>query len=884
MSPTNINSLIQDQAQAAISAATIPNSTTTDDNLRQHAALANLFKSLSNLASGGQHHPQQLPQQQQPLSLISEHLPSVDTSNRAHSFISTTTLASTSDNADAKKIATSLQSVVAAAVMQRQLVNVAMNQNQQHSQPVLFPHQTTNSMRAQVTSGQPLQMPASQRQPLPPQQTSINSLAFSSNQLSTAYAFLDQLPGQAHEPDLDVQLSSQSALNNQSNLNQRINYCTICNKELCNKYFMKTHMLKMHGINLEMEQSICESNDVDNGNNDANSVNGDDSSNRDSADDCSQSAKNTWSAEQSQTLLKDRQQGKSSIQSSSKSTQSNSQNTKTNSPNKQATSVLNGFAGNSMGGVVCDICNKELCSKYFLKVHKQNTHGIMTEYQDAGQFVYPFVNPLTGSNPFLPIGTVPLNPLTGPATTNALAFNGTSLNYHQGDQSNSVSKSSGSKRARLDHSKSEVGPISGLTPKDESLIATSTASMDKYPFDPLYRLMAAQQQPATPAATFDKIAASQMSAMMCFGAMSPFGPSAGISPTMVVELILRNQHLFDRKTNNNRSMLDKNRDKNNNDSKQKVFSKNSKESNNSRYFTHYTEACPMCDRRFKSIKWLKTHMMNDHKQEIGAYMQMMIQNFCPTKNQQQAAASHMSESNSCYPMNFACNQMAQNQHQHLPDYQQSQSQPPTSLMSSTSNNQPFDQTGQLNIIQTYLDQQRQALLHKQNQQQHHHQIQLQLQQQQQHHHQQLQQQQMFNMCLESNQTPILKLGSPLVNPSNTQETLIISSSSSTAKTATSPQSHTGEPSIGQDEQQNNQLDLSLKFNHSINQSDCSSEVGTEYAVRQKDSLDCNQTCETQNYSDEDSSTRSSFGREEVLKDNVGNSALKSRVEATSGSN
>ena len=66
------------------------------------------------------------------------------------------------------------------------------------------------------------------------------------------------------------------------------NYCNICNKELCNKYFMKTHMQKMHGINL---------------------------------DDYPREAANS-------------------------------------------------------GGVICDICQKELCSKYFLKVHKSNTHGI----------------------------------------------------------------------------------------------------------------------------------------------------------------------------------------------------------------------------------------------------------------------------------------------------------------------------------------------------------------------------------------------------------------------------------------------------------------------------------------------------------------------------
>merc|ERR1711860_418170 len=32
-------------------------------------------------------------------------------------------------------------------------------------------------------------------------------------------------------------------------------YCDICKTELCNKYFMKTHMLKMHGINIEANNS-----------------------------------------------------------------------------------------------------------------------------------------------------------------------------------------------------------------------------------------------------------------------------------------------------------------------------------------------------------------------------------------------------------------------------------------------------------------------------------------------------------------------------------------------------------------------------------------------------------------------------------------------------
>ena len=78
-------------------------------------------------------------------------------------------------------------------------------------------------------------------------------------------------------------------------------YCEICKKELCNKYFMKTHMLKMHGINIE---SIT------------GPIGG----------------------------------------------------------GGQASSAPMGMSG----GVSCHICKKELCSKYFLKVHMQNSHGIVT--------------------------------------------------------------------------------------------------------------------------------------------------------------------------------------------------------------------------------------------------------------------------------------------------------------------------------------------------------------------------------------------------------------------------------------------------------------------------------------------------------------------------
>jgi hypothetical protein len=163
------------------------------------------------------------------------------------------------------------------------------------------------------------------------------------------------------------------------------NYCNICNKELCNKYFMKTHMLKMHGINI------------------------------------------------------DEQPGEAA----------------------QASTI---------GGVTCDICQKELCSKYFLKVHKQNTHGIYEE-------------------------------------------------------------SSGKE--------SRSGGASG---RSGSLTVSSSDVLTESPNEKENSAIAAR----------------------------------GIDP---------------------------------------------KDTNN-RYFSHYTEVCPMCQRRFKSIKWLKTHVLNDHSDGLSP-MNMM---------------------------------------------------------------------------------------------------------------------------------------------------------------------------------------------------------------------------------------------------------------------
>lgn len=279
-------------------------------------------------------------------------------------------------------------------------------------------------------------------------------------------------------------------------LPQRVNFCTICNKELCNKYFMKTHMLKMHGINLKLDDNVAKTSGVE----------------------------PSPEVEEAQSLVpaggdRDRYHKRQSTSTLCK------RKFKTNG----TISVKNGFAGNSMGGVVCDICNKELCSKYFLKVHKQNTHGIATDYQDLSrQLLLP-------------------------------------LYAAQQQQQNLVMHSA----------------------------MTSTSLLQQ---------------------NHQQHLGHRMSAGYGF---TPT-PNPSVPPGHVVS------------PGNNKST-------------------SIGDNSNTRLNAYYTEACPMCDRKFKSIKWLKTHMLNNHKEEIQLFLANLVATTSATKQ------------NDCRPMLIAHG----NQHQRL---------------------------------------------------------------------------------------------------------------------------------------------------------------------------------------------------------------------------
>ncbi|KAG5313835.1 ZN516 protein, partial [Acromyrmex insinuator] len=67
-----------------------------------------------------------------------------------------------------------------------------------------------------------------------------------------------------------------------------------------------------------------------------------------------------------------------------------------------------------------------------------------------------------------------------------------------------------------------------------------------------------------------------------------------------------------------------------------------------RYFIHFTEVCPICSRRFRSIKWLKAHLMGDHgkagidkwrelEQQYQATSRTCGRSVASTKNTQQTS-------------------------------------------------------------------------------------------------------------------------------------------------------------------------------------------------------------------------------------------------------
>ena len=119
--------------------------------------------------------------------------------------------------------------------------------------------------------------------------------------------------------------------------------CDLCNKEVCNKYFLKTHKMKVHGVDpgsLENENS-----------------------------------NSSTPSKKIEAPL----DGPTDLSNKSSTTESTS-STEHKMPNEGELLKM-GIDPEAY----CEICKKEFCSKYFLKTHKLNIHGIKVENTPDGR-------------------------------------------------------------------------------------------------------------------------------------------------------------------------------------------------------------------------------------------------------------------------------------------------------------------------------------------------------------------------------------------------------------------------------------------------------------------------------------------------------------------
>jgi hypothetical protein len=149
-----------------------------------------------------------------------------------------------------------------------------------------------------------------------------------------------------HHPGGSLTAPPSSSLANQLKQQQqqqpveRESFCEYCNKSFCNKYFLRTHMLKAHGKTLVIENS---------------------------------SSGVALASEYDTDYSAGIEQQHSGINNLSSSELGES-----------GSSFYQGMAGRG-DRVVCDICNKLVCNKYFLRTHKQKVHGI---YESASGCVF----------------------------------------------------------------------------------------------------------------------------------------------------------------------------------------------------------------------------------------------------------------------------------------------------------------------------------------------------------------------------------------------------------------------------------------------------------------------------------------------------------------
>ena len=164
--------------------------------------------------------------------------------------------------------------------------------------------------------------------------------------------------------------------------------CDLCNKEVCNKYFLKTHKIKVHGVDpaqLENEKDM--------------------------------SGKNGSPASSAASTPSKTREAPELIQPQQPLPTQQLQRPRDDELLKLGIDPE----------AYCEICKKEFCSKYFLKTHKANIHGIKADRSGSisGNSMMPTLELLTSSVPMPsavppPVLSIPLVPPTSPALASVM--------------------------------------------------------------------------------------------------------------------------------------------------------------------------------------------------------------------------------------------------------------------------------------------------------------------------------------------------------------------------------------------------------------------------------------------------------------------------------
>lgn len=220
----------------------------------------------------------------------------------------------------------------------------------------------------------------------------------------------------------------------------------------------------------------------------------------------------------------------------------------------------------------CEICQKEFCSKYFLKTHKQNIHGInvdidaaSTPKKDDACQAKNTAGKMSGA--LVPVPPPPLLSLAMPSmpTPDKARSQVTGRNY-----CNICNKELCNKYFMKTHMLKMHGINLDEHPADaarNSIIGGVTCEICQKELCSKYFLKVHKQN------------------------------THGIIEDPAKE---NSNHSSVGGSTSDRGELPS------------TFQPGEVSDSSNRSFNHYTEICPLCDRRFKSIKWLKTHMVNDH--------------------------------------------------------------------------------------------------------------------------------------------------------------------------------------------------------------------------------------------------------------------------------